>query len=194
VDRNSPYADARFSRKTPKKGFYGYKCHLLQDSDSNFIVPVKTSLGQRPDGTAFPALAQPQAKETTGDKAYDGITNHGHLTALVAASGLPLTKGVEGPGSGAFPRVRAVDVAALPPTGTTSSLLARATQDREKIRGMPAVSRPQAGPLLWFGQSGHPNLAKVAIPTLMVALAVNLKRWVTVIKLRSPAFSGAYTP
>jgi IS5 family transposase len=33
------------------------------------------------------------------------------------------------------------------------------------------------------------GLAKVTIQTLMVALVVNLKRWVTLLKQRSPAFS-----
>jgi len=35
------------------------------------------------------------------------------------------------------------------------------------------------------------GLGKVAIQTLMVALVVNLKRWVTLLKLRSPACSWA---
>jgi IS5 family transposase len=35
------------------------------------------------------------------------------------------------------------------------------------------------------------GLAKVTVQTLMAALVVNLKRWVTLLKLRSPAFSWA---
>jgi len=35
------------------------------------------------------------------------------------------------------------------------------------------------------------GLAKVTVQTLMVALVVNLKRWVTLLKLRSPEISWA---
>ena len=37
VDRNSPEPDARFGRKTPKKGFYGYRSHVVQDADSELL-------------------------------------------------------------------------------------------------------------------------------------------------------------
>jgi len=119
----------------------------------------------RPDGAAFPPLAQPQAKETTGDKAYDSITNHEHLAALGAASGLPRR----------YPR----------PGRPRHSW-----QERPKIERKFAACKQFHG----LRQARYCGLAKVAIQTLMVALVVNLKRWVTIIKLRSPAFSGAYTP
>jgi len=61
VDRNSPDHDARFGRKTPKKGFYGYKSHLAQEADSQLIVPVLTTPGNVADGVVLPTLAQPQA-------------------------------------------------------------------------------------------------------------------------------------
>jgi hypothetical protein len=38
VDWHSPDPEVRFGRKTPNKGFYGYKCHVVQDADSDFIV------------------------------------------------------------------------------------------------------------------------------------------------------------
>jgi len=88
VDRSSPDQDARFGRKTPKKGFYGYKSHEVQDADSELIVQVLTTPGYVPDGVVLPTLAQPQAKELTGDKAYDSKANRAHLAALGVASGL----------------------------------------------------------------------------------------------------------
>jgi hypothetical protein len=33
VDRKSPDPKARFGHKSPKKGFYGYKSHMVQDAD-----------------------------------------------------------------------------------------------------------------------------------------------------------------
>ena len=88
VDRNSPDPDARFGRKTPQKGLYGYKCHIIQDADSDFIVQVKTTPGNDPDGAVLPELAQPQARELTGDNAYDSKANRAHLAALEVAPGL----------------------------------------------------------------------------------------------------------
>ncbi len=132
VDRNSPDPDARFGRKTPKKGFYGYKCHVVEDANSEFIVQVLTTSGNVPDGSALPALAQPQAQELTGDKAYDSKSNRSHLEAL---------------------------------------------GECKQFYGLRRAR-------YW-------GLGKVAIQTLMVALVVNLKRWVTLLKLRSPACSWA---
>jgi hypothetical protein len=37
VDRNSPDPDARFGQKTPKKGFYGYRSHVIQDAASELL-------------------------------------------------------------------------------------------------------------------------------------------------------------
>jgi hypothetical protein len=38
VDRSSPDRDARFGRKSPKKGFYDYKAHAVMDVGSGFIT------------------------------------------------------------------------------------------------------------------------------------------------------------
>jgi IS5 family transposase len=61
VHRNSPDPDARFGRKTPKKGFYGYKSHVVQDADSELIVHVLTTPGKVHDGTQLPELVDGRA-------------------------------------------------------------------------------------------------------------------------------------
>lgn len=86
MDRNSPDPDVRFGRKTSKQGFYGYQSHLVQEADSQLIVPVLTTPGNVPDGVVLPTLAQPQARELTGDKAYDSKVNRSHLAALGVSS------------------------------------------------------------------------------------------------------------
>jgi IS5 family transposase len=155
VDRNSPDPDARFGRKTPKQGFYGYKSHVVQDADSELIVQVLTTPGNVPDGVVLPTLAQPQAQELTGDKAYDSKANRAHLTTLGVASGL-------------YPR--------LP------------------RRGRPQIERKFAECKQCHGlrRARYWDLAKVTVQTILVALVVNLKRWVTLLKLRSPALSWAH--
>lgn len=160
VDRSSPDSDARFGRKTPKKGFYGYKSHVVQDADSELIVQVLTTPGNVPDGVVLPTLAQPQAQELTGDKAYDSKANRSHLAALGVASGL-------------HPR------------------RPRPGRPRKSWRERPKIERKFAECKQFHGlrRARYWGLAKVTIQTLMVALVVNLKRWVTLLKLRGPAFS-----
>lgn len=136
VDRNSSDPDARFGRKTPKKGFYGYKSHVVQDADSEFIVQVLTTPGNVPDGAVLPAIAQPQAKELTGDKAYDSKANRSHLAALGVSPGL-------------YPR--------LPRPGRPPEILAGAPQDRKKVRRVQTVPRSAPRPLLGPGQGDRAN-------------------------------------
>lgn len=162
VDRNSPDPDARFGRKTPKKGFYGYKSHVVQDADSESIVHVLTTPGTVPEGVVLPTLAQPQAKEPTGDKAYDSKADRSHLAALDVSYGL-------------HPR------------------RPRPGRPRKSWRERPKVERKFAECKQFHGlrQARYWDLAKVSVQTIMEALVVNLKRWVTLLKLRSPALSWA---
>jgi IS5 family transposase len=104
-------------------------------------------------------LAQPQAKELTGDKAYDTKTNRSHLEALGVVPGLHPR----------FPRLG---------------------RPRKSWQGRPKIERKFAECKQFRGlrRARHWGLGKVAIQTLMVALVVNLKRRVTLLKLRSPAY------
>jgi IS5 family transposase len=162
VDRNSPDPDARFGRKTPKKGFYGYKCHVVQDADSELIVQALVTPGNVADAAVLSQLAQVQAKELTGDKAYDSRANRAHLSALGVSSGL-------------HPRCP------------------RPGRPRRSWRERPKIERKFAECKKFHGlhQARYWGLPKVAIQTFMVALVVNLKRWVNLLKLRSPAFPWA---
>ena len=162
MDRTSPDPDARFGRKTPKKGFYGYKCHVVQDADSEFIVQTTATPGNVPDGAVLPELAQPQARELTGDRAYDSKANRGHLLCLGVSPGL-------------YPRCP------------------RPGRPRKSWRERPQIERKFAECKQFHGlrQARYWGLANVTIQTLMVALVVNLKRWVTLLKLRSPDYSWA---
>lgn len=55
---------------------------------TDFLVQVKTTPGNMADAAVLPELAQPQARELTGDKAYDSKANRAHLSALGIAAGL----------------------------------------------------------------------------------------------------------
>lgn len=96
ADRNSPDPEARFGRKSIKKGFYGYKAHIVEDAESELIVGVMTTLGNVPDGAVLPQLIDPGPLEVTGDKGYDSAANHAHLEEMGAASGI-IAEGRGGP-------------------------------------------------------------------------------------------------
>jgi len=66
VDRNSPDPDARFGRKSKKKGFYGYKAHIVEDAESELIVGLMTTPGNVPDGLMLPHLIKAAPQEVTG--------------------------------------------------------------------------------------------------------------------------------
>ncbi len=152
VDRNSPDTDARFDRKSPKKGFYGYKSHMVQNADSELLVQAATTPGDVPDGAVLSQVAKSQ--EMTGDKAYDSKTNRTHLAELGVSCGLiPRSCG---PG-----------------------------RPRNSCRERPKIERKFADRKQFHGlrQARYWGLEKVSIQALMVALVVNLKRWVTLLKL-----------
>ncbi|MGA8140288.1 MAG: IS5 family transposase [Desulfobaccales bacterium] len=147
VDRHSPDPDARFGRKSKKKSFYGYKAHKVEDADSEFIVRVKTTPGNVPDGTQLPALIDGRAGEATGDKAYDSEPNHAHLAA-------------EGVTSGIIRRQRR-------PGRPRHSL-----RERPKIERKFSEGKNRHG----LNKARYWGLAKVSIQSFMVAMVLNLKR------------------
>jgi transposase, IS5 family len=77
--------DARHSKMSANKLFYGYKGHIMTDADSDFIVGVDFSRGSLWDG----AILQPLVlslpflpKQITGDKAYWSYSNVDFLRSM----------------------------------------------------------------------------------------------------------------
>jgi IS5 family transposase len=149
VDRNSPDPDARFGRKSKKKGFYGYKAHIVEDADGELILGVKTTPGNVPDGVVFPELIDGRPREATGDKGYDSAANHAHLAQVGVASGI--IRRHRRPGR---PRL--------------------SRRERPKIERKFAEGKNRHG----LTQARYWGLAKVSIQVCMVALVTNLKRLV----------------
>lgn len=149
VDRHSPDPDARFGRKSKKKSFYGYKAHKVEDADSEFIVKVKTTPGNEPDGKQLPALIDGHAGEATGDKAYDSESNHAHLAALGVTSGI--IRRQRRPGR---PR--------------------NSRRERPKIERKFSEGKNRHG----LDKARYWGLAKVSIQSFMTAIVLNLKRLV----------------
>lgn len=88
VDRHSPDPDARFGRKTPGKGFYGYKLHLAEDAASELLTTVHVTPGNEPDGAQLPRLVTGSPTEVVADKGYDWPQNHQWLRRRRILSGI----------------------------------------------------------------------------------------------------------
>jgi IS5 family transposase len=88
VDRHSSDPDARFGRKTPTKGFYGYKLHLAEDATSELITTVHVTPGNAPDGAQVPVLVTARPTEVVADKGYDWPRNHQWLRQHQIISGI----------------------------------------------------------------------------------------------------------
>jgi len=88
VDRHSPDPDARFGRKTPDKGFYGYKLHLAEDAASELLTTVHVTPGNEPDGAHLPRLVTGPPSEVVADKGYDWPQNHRWLRRRRICSGI----------------------------------------------------------------------------------------------------------
>src|SRR5512135_158670 len=149
VDRHSPDPDARFGRKSKKKSFYGYKAHKVEDADSEFIVKVKTTPGNEPDGNQLPALIDGHAGEATGDKAYDSKSNHAHLAEMGVTSGI--IRRQRRPGR---PR--------------------NSRRERPKSERKFSEGKNRHG----LDKARYWGLAKVSIQSFMTAIVLNLKRLV----------------
>jgi IS5 family transposase len=157
VDRNSPDPEARFGRKTKKKGFYGYKAHIVEDADSELIVAIKTTPGNVPDGVVFPQLIDGHPREATGDKGYDSAANHSHLEALGVASGI---------------------IRRRRPSGRPRN----SRRERPKVERKFAEGNQRHG----LKKARYWGLIKVSIQNLMVAIVVNLKRLVKLTLRNAP--------
>lgn len=88
VDRHSPDPDARFGRKTPQKGFFGYKAHLAEDASSELITAVHVTPANEQDGHQLPLLVRGHPGEVVADKGYDWPQNHQWLRRHRIVSGI----------------------------------------------------------------------------------------------------------
>jgi len=149
VDRNSPDPDARFGRKTPQKGFFGYKEHCAMDADSGIITESQTTPGHTPDIRLFPYLIWGRPGEVTADKGYDSQENR----EILAACGIK---------NGIIPRKKRCG--RRPQSHRERPAIERKFAEMKRFHGMTRAR-------YW-------GLAKMTIQCLMTAIVVNCKRLV----------------
>ena len=153
VEENSPDPDARFGRKSKRKGFYGYKEHAAIDPDSELITAVEVTPGNVPDSEVFAPLVDPQAQEVTADKGYDTNANHQKLKERGQRSSIIIKK-----------------------NRTDADIIGQA--DPKSQRERPSIERKFAEQKRYhgLGKARYWGLAKVTIQALITCLVVNCKR------------------
>jgi IS5 family transposase len=70
-----PDKDARGGYKSSKKPFFGYKCHIAEDYDSELITKVLATPGNVYDGEVFVGVCDENAKAVTADRGYSSADN-----------------------------------------------------------------------------------------------------------------------
>lgn len=163
IDRGSPKPEARFGRKSKKKGFSGYKCHMVEDADSELMVQATATPGNVHDGSMLPELIDAHPREATADEAYDSPTNHTYLASPGVVSGI--IRRQRHPGR---PR--------------------RSRRERPKIERKFAACKSFHG----LRKARCWGLAKVMIQTFMVAIVVNCKRLIKLAQMHQARPRVAY--
>jgi len=153
VEQNSPDPDARFGRKSKRKGFYGYKEHAAIDPDSELITAVQVTPGNVPDSEVFAALVDRQAREVTADKGYDTNANHQKLKQSGQRSSIIIKR-----------------------NRTAPDILGRADPNSQRER--PNIERKFAEQKKYHGlrRARYWGLVKVTVQVLLTCLVVNCKR------------------
>ena len=160
-----PDPDARWGKKSEKKPFFGYKAHAAMDDGSELITKIEVSPGDAHDGGFFPAVHDPYAEGVTADKAYDSAANFdlirgaGQLPAIIPKKKRGRRRGHVVGRYDDFER----------------SYYYRSKRRRPRIEHKFADGKKHHG----LGQARYWGLAKMRVQVFLTALAVNLKRMVT---------------
>jgi len=94
ISKASPDPDARFSKKSKKKKFYGYKEHLRINGETGIIEKVSITPGNVNDNQEFNRLTKelPSGSQVTADKEYDTNENHQRIQQKQSESFIILKK------------------------------------------------------------------------------------------------------
>ena len=71
--------DASYGYKSKKKPFFGYKAAVALDADSGLVTKVAATSGREHDSKHFTEVCDTLARGTTADKGYDSPENFTHL-------------------------------------------------------------------------------------------------------------------
>lgn len=162
---SGPDPDARWGKKSKKKPFYGYKAHAAVDDGSELITKIEVSPGDAHDGAFFPEVHDPYAEGVTADKAYDSAENFdliresGQLPAIIPKKKRGKKRGHIAGRYDEFER----------------GYYYRMKKRRPRVEHKFAEGKRWHG----LGVARYWGLGKIRLQVFMTALALNLKRLVT---------------
>lgn len=160
-----PDPDARWGKKSKKKAWFGYKAHAAMDDGSELITKIAVTAADVHDGAFFPEVHDPHAKGISADKAYDSAANFnliresGQRPAIIPKKKRGRERGhVEG-------RYESGE----------RGYYYRMKKHRPRVEHKFAEGKRWHG----LGVMRYWGIAKVRFQVYMTALALNLKRLVT---------------
>jgi IS5 family transposase len=160
-----PDPDARWGKKSKKKAFFGFKAHMAVDDGSELITTIEVSAGNVGDGAFFPEVHDPHALGVTADKGYDSAANfdliraNGQRPAIIPRRPRKKKRGHVAGRSGVEER----------------GYYYRMKKRRPRVEHKFGEAKKYHG----LGVARYWGLAKVRVQVFLTALALNLKRLVT---------------
>ena len=166
--KKGPDGDARFGRKSENKSFFGYKCAVSQDADSGIITKAEVAPGNVSDTSMFPDVADDAALAVTADKGYDAADNYELLRERGQEPAI-IPKRRRGQAHG--------HVKARYPDDDERERFYRRKKKRGRVEAKFGEMKKYHG----LGVARYWGLAKMKFQALMTAIAVNVKRMVTML-------------
>ncbi len=159
-------SDATYGYKSKKKPFFGYKAAIALDSDSGIVTKVTATTGREHDSKHFIRVCDTQARGTSADKGYDSPENFTHLRNHRRRAAI-IPKRRRGKKIG--------HVQARYPKYKDYLWYYLHKKKRPRVERFFADAKGNHG----LGQARYWGLTKMRMQVTLTALAVNLKRMVT---------------
>jgi IS5 family transposase len=166
--KQGPDSDARFGRKSEKKKFFGYKVGTSVDADSGIITDADVQPGNISDVEMFADVADEYADAVTADKGFDAPQNYELLRGRDQEAAI-IPKRRRGKGKG--------HIKARYPDSGERARYYRRSRVRWKVEPKFGEMKNHHG----LGKARYWGLAKVKFQALMVIIAVDVKRIVTML-------------
>jgi len=167
--KQGPDGDAKWGRKSESKPpFFGYKCSISQDADSGIITKVEVAPGNVADSTMFADVADDAALAVTADKGYDFPENYDLLRERGQEAAI-MPKHRQGKARG--------HVKARYPSDGERERYYRRKKKRARVEAKFNEMKNYHG----LSQARYWGLDKMKFQTLITAIAVNVKRMVTMV-------------
>lgn len=166
--KDGPDPDARFGRKSEDESFFGYKCGISEDSDTGIITMVDVKPGNISDIEMFEQIADEHSEAVTADKGFDSPKNYDLLRERGQEAAI-IPKHRRGKGKGHV-------IARYPDDGERARFYMR-KKKRPRIEGKFNEMKNHHG----LKHARYYGIEKMKFQGIMTAIAINIKRIVTLI-------------